>query len=184
MCKVSGNNYCIMSTLLEQQHLVPFSLSHLRVKRNMNNFVAFSWASSKLSLKRHAKKIQKYNLCVLMKHSVGCIPSCIWRSIFGRQEKITVLETLADMLFDSAYGEHVIPKFQKKKCKCYSIKVLLSSGEKKFRRLQLQKTWHHSFLVLKFIHWKHFFKVSLIPQLTTLVCVVSFDIRLLSCLGK
>ncbi|XP_015749133.1 PREDICTED: DNA repair protein XRCC1-like [Acropora digitifera] len=27
-------------------------------------------------------------------------------SIFGRQENITVLETLADMLFDSAYGEH------------------------------------------------------------------------------
>jgi len=100
----------------------------------MNDFVAFSWATSKLSLKRHAKKIQKYNLCVLMKHSVGCIPSCIWRSIFGRQENITVLETLADMLFDSAYGEHVIPKLQKKKkWKCYSIKVLLSSGGKKIQ---------------------------------------------------
>lgn len=44
--------------------------------------MAFSWATSKLSLKRHTKTIQKHNPCVLMKHSVGCIPSCIWRSIF------------------------------------------------------------------------------------------------------
>lgn len=96
----------------------------------MNNFVAFSWASSKLSLKRHAKKIQKYNLCVLMKHSVGCIPSCIWRSIFGRQENITVLETLADMLFDSAYGEHVIPKLQKKNVSVILSKFSFPQGKK------------------------------------------------------
>lgn len=148
----------------------------------MNSFVAFSWATSKLSLKCHAKKkkIQKYNLCVLMKHFVSCIPSCIWRSIWKTREyHCPCWHAFRQCLWWTCY-----PKITKKKWKCYSIKVLLSSGEKKFRRLQLQKTWPHSFLVLKFIHWKHFFKVSLIPQLITLDCAVSFDIILLSCLGK